>query len=337
MKKRFASLLQLELPFPTPRRLALVRALKKPSQALARLQKEQARLLLEVERCQAELVRAEALVRDVLGASRARIEPLYEEMQSLLGGLRQLMTELLFAPRVSKQKALAVRGLFLKVFGELPTEADLEPENPAEEQAAADFAEEPDDPDDDVAEPGPEENATPHVETAEEQAPAPAPPSAKVNDAAELRNVFRKLAAANHPDHTTDEHERQRRTRTMKELTLAYEAGDLAGLLRLEAQQQQGKAIDRERAEGELRGELRANVRHLKKQLAALRSRLSEVAEEQAELPSFRRSSTGEITVDDPVERELEREVTNLTRMRDFVQGFRDGRVTLKAFLAKVG
>jgi predicted nucleic acid-binding Zn-ribbon protein len=351
---RPVSLRQLELPFAVPQRLALIRALRRPKSAVARLQKQQARLLRQVEERQAELARAERLVREVLEAARAKIEPLYEQMQGLLKELRQLLLELLIAPQLSRQKRAAAHTLFVKLFDELPDFEDLDAENDAEAQAAADFRAEAfdgDSPDDiadedevtnkaDVTDDRARPESVPGSEASVGQAPpvAPAAGGLEGQDAsAELRTLFRKLAAANHPDHTTDESERRRRTRVMKELTLAYEAGDLAALLRLDAQQRQGKGIDNEHAQSEWLRELRSNVRQLKQQLATLTTRLSEVTEEQAELPSFRRSSTGEIAVTDPVELELNREVANLSALRDFVQRFADGKISLKAFLSRVG
>lgn len=339
---KFASLRQLELPFPIPRHLALVRLPSKPAGAILRLQKQESRLLRRIAQRQAEVAESEALVRQVLEASGARIQPLYDQMQQLLAEIRELLLALLLAPRFSRQKRALVHDLFVGVFGELPTFDEPETDDAAEAQAAADFraeraaetesedADAPDEPHeareaDDVQE----------QEASGQDAVVTRPVDAR-EGSGELRSLFRKLAAANHPDHTTDDRERVRRTHAMKELTLAYEAGDLAALLRLQAAERRGDGIDRRRADSERLAELRANVRDLKRQLVVLETRLSELGDEQAELPSFRRTRTGEILVTDPFELELQGEVTKLTGLRDFVQGFRDGKVSLKAFKARV-
>ena len=49
-----------------------------------------------------------------------------------------------------------------------------------------------------------------------------------------VRGVFRKLAEALHPDKVQAEEEKRWRTEVMKEITRAYQDGDLARLLELE-------------------------------------------------------------------------------------------------------
>ncbi|HEX2869599.1 MAG TPA: hypothetical protein VHP33_00050, partial [Polyangiaceae bacterium] len=57
-----------------------------------------------------------------------------------------------------------------------------------------------------------------------------------------LREIFRTLARALHPDQARTDVERSRRTEVMKEITRAYEQGDLARLLTLESEWQATQA-----------------------------------------------------------------------------------------------
>ncbi|HXK17794.1 MAG TPA: J domain-containing protein, partial [Polyangiaceae bacterium] len=50
-----------------------------------------------------------------------------------------------------------------------------------------------------------------------------------------LRDIFRNLARAVHPDRAGHDGERARRTEVMKEVTRAYEEGDLARLIEIES------------------------------------------------------------------------------------------------------
>jgi hypothetical protein len=54
-----------------------------------------------------------------------------------------------------------------------------------------------------------------------------------------VREVYRKLASALHPDRESDPAVRQRRTEQMQRVNLAYEAGDLLGLLNIQLEIEQ--------------------------------------------------------------------------------------------------
>lgn len=59
-----------------------------------------------------------------------------------------------------------------------------------------------------------------------------------------VREVYRKLASALHPDRETDPAERQRRTEQMQRVNRAYEDGDLLGLLNIQIEIEQIDADD---------------------------------------------------------------------------------------------
>lgn len=87
-----------------------------------------------------------------------------------------------------------------------------------------------------------------------------------------LREVYRKLAAALHPDRATDEADRAERTGRMQRANQAYEAQDLLGLLELQLEIEQVDAAHVARITSERAGHLN---RLLTEQLQELQAELT--------------------------------------------------------------
>jgi hypothetical protein len=93
----------------------------------------------------------------------------------------------------------------------------------------------------------PDSDPTPDSDPIPDSSPNPNPrahPSAQQPppERRSLRDIFRSLARSLHPDQAREEAERLRRTELMKDLTRAYERGDLARLLELENEWQASRA-----------------------------------------------------------------------------------------------
>lgn len=189
--------------------------------------------------------------------------------------------------------------------------------------------------------------------------PAPPPPpgaggfSARRPSDAEgdrsLRGLFRRLAMAMHPDRVADAAEKVRRTEAMKEITRAYEERDLARLLHLEQTWMNAGVLD---AEGTPDDSLARKVAHLERMNQDLRAQLRALAQALREL---RRSPAGALHLElrreaqraqrhagrssrsvDPVAAlmaEAKMALCSLQDLRAFVMAFRDGNLTLDAFM----
>jgi hypothetical protein len=139
-----------------------------------------------------------------------------------------------------------------------------------------------------------------------------------------LRDLFRRLARTLHPDRAQEDAERERLTGIMKEVTSAYQNGDLARLLVLE--ETWAKHASLPVADDEQR------CRELERLNRALRAQLAGVNRELRQL----KRSAKDAAFDMPLEAALdgaEHEIAELTSIRDFVREFRDGKISLRRFV----
>jgi hypothetical protein len=155
-----------------------------------------------------------------------------------------------------------------------------------------------------------------------------------------VRGLFRKLAEALHPDKVQAEEEKERRTEAMKEITRAYQDGDLARLLELERTWMVGG--NRSPAMEEI-DEIERRVATQERTNEALRVQLDQLTRElkvlrrspQAELLSqAERAAKGSGMT--PAEWMLQETSVQLEHLREligFVTSFRDGQIDLDAFL----
>jgi hypothetical protein len=152
-----------------------------------------------------------------------------------------------------------------------------------------------------------------------------------------IRDVYRRLATAIHPDKVVDEDEKAHRTEVMKQVTVAYGNGDLARLLELErtwavaaGRGHSTDDIERRAAEVErLNAELRAQLTRLDRELRVLRR--SPHGAMAKDLAANRRNG-GE----DPLAtlaQGAQEELAHLRTMRDHIRSFRDRKISLAAFL----
>lgn len=143
-----------------------------------------------------------------------------------------------------------------------------------------------------------------------------------------LRDVYRKLASALHPDREPDPQRRVRATELMQQVNLAYGAGDLLTLLKLQLQIEQ---LDSQ-ALTEMAEERLANYNNvLREQVERLQTELSDVTAPFAHFIANPRHLTPELVL-----RELNSDVQNLKAITKAIDGdlreFRDVR-SLKSWL----
>jgi len=136
-----------------------------------------------------------------------------------------------------------------------------------------------------------------------------------------LRELFRSLARAIHPDQARHEAERERRTEVMKQVTRAYEEGDLARLVELESAWHSAHALS-ESADPEQRcrelsrqnGELLKQLREVTRQL---RDAKRELLEAELSHPSAELVELASLELDD---------VEGICEM---LRRFRDGKISI--------
>jgi len=299
-----------------------------PPERLRSLLRQQQTLLSKIKQEQRARERLIERVRQAESVMAHKLEPLAREQAALVEQFHQLFQEVLQTPGRARSTQRALLTWYVDLclgMGELPR-IGLNADG-----GLGEF--------DDEA----WSDDSPESDADADSAPAAGrggysavPPDAKQQRGG-LRDVFRRLVHALHPDRAKDAADQQRRTAVMKELTRAYEAGDLAALLRAEREYLEGGNLPNQDASVDTRVELLERaVDGLKEQLKRLRAELRELrrSEPVSFIESVReRARPGQ----DPWEEAhaaMQGEVDELAAIRDFVSEFRDGKLSLRVFLA---
>jgi hypothetical protein len=270
-------------------------------------------LLQKIAAARAKQERLVAELRRAGGTLLALVEPLMQERRALEGQIHDLFRAILQTKGRSKRALRSLRG----AYEQLQREGFITPLAPGD---GADGLPE-------SGDAGRSDDGFGPDTGAPETAVRPA-------GAGELRSLFRRLAEALHPDRATDDASRVARTEVMKEVTAAYHAGDYSRLLALEleaatsaspavtprgieAAEQLCAAIERSIAE--LRHELR-EVEHA--------TRAERRSPQYQLIQDLKRFGAKEAFVE-----QARAELDSLRGVRDFVQSFVDGKVSLDEFL----
>jgi hypothetical protein len=283
------------------------------------LAKERARLLREVQKKQRQLEQAVRRAHDFSERAVARMAPILERQGRLAAELEKLFEEILadtrFSVRARKQleklrRALELQGVLDPRVSE---EEDAEAEREAEEAGWGRGGR---------PEPGGRRPAG-DAPGREGSPPAEVAGAKQVGQQRRsLRDLFRSLARAIHPDQARQEDERARRTEVMKQVTRAYEEGDLARLLELEGAWQSAQtvataAIDPDERCRELERSNRELLDQLRDVTRQLRDAKRELAEAEQSYPP-----------EDIVEL-AHQELDDVEGIGELLRSFRDGRISI--------
>lgn len=243
-------------------------------------------LLREIEKKRNAVNDAENRALQMQTTLRGSLAPLFQEREALLGQLHQAVTRALGPPGgLTRTESAQARRLY---FGLLPGNvARSTPTSPPEQHTPP--------------LPSAKTIATDSVRTS-------------------LREVFRELARELHPDKQQDPTERERHTLVMKQVTQAYEVGDLAQLLELKnswlatlpsPNTKESPTAQHERLRRQIK-ELRQQSRSLTAKLKSLKGKLC-----QSELGL----------------EALDQQVRGSRELLAFILGFLDGTVSQEEFL----
>jgi hypothetical protein len=287
-------------------------------EAAARAQlllRERARLLRDVQRKKLQLAQVREKAAQDAGEAVRRVAPLMQRHQRLLRELTQIFAELLSNGRLAARarRELGRLRAALELRGVLPPPGDQDDEPGINEPADANFAD------------APASSRKPQDPTPREPQVAGAPQVGQMRRT--LRELFRSLARVIHPDQARHENDRQKRTELMKQATRAYEEGDLARLLELESAWQSEQAV----AET---GDSLARCRELER---VNRELLKQVRELTRELRDAKREAREESrgSLPDELIEQATSELDALQQIYEFLQRFRDGKLTLNELLER--
>lgn len=288
------------------------------------LTKEHNRLLREIAKKRAQQTAAESLAQELMSTLVQRTTPMRARLKQLLEDISRLFGKVLGPDSpLSRRDKTKVRSVYddLVEILDLPSVEELDAEDEATSNPPPRAG----------GKRGRGERARQEYTGGGFSAEKPA------DHHTSLRTLFRRLAVAFHPDKVQDEQTKAERTSLMKDVTKAYEAGDLARLMELErALLAQLPVADdpvalRRRAE-EL---VRANT-ELRRQLRSLTAALKEL---NLELPFDVNLKAADAKVRamaevDGLVRDLEQEERRVGILRDFTRAFAEGKMSVADFLA---
>lgn len=186
------------------------------------LLKERERLLREVSRRKRLIEQARAKADHDGNEAASKLGPLFLRQQTLVRELTALFDVLQREPRPAR-----ARNVLGKLRASLVMKGALEPITESDSDSDSDA-----DSDSDSESAPRRRRVSGSASSPPDFASAHQPPPERRT----LREIFRTLARAFHPDHARTDSERSRRTEVMKEITRAHERGDLARLLELESE-----------------------------------------------------------------------------------------------------
>lgn len=318
----------------------------RPPERLLGLLRQHDRLLADVTRKRKALERAKEDVARVADEVARRLEPIIEESRRIDAEVHAFFAELLTRPRLSKRARRAIR----RVYDELQDEGVLSArphDHAANDAGASSPGLDEDERDDDSEDDGSgDQRSSRRGNAASDRVPTAAPAGANPT----LRGLFLRLARALHPDRVQDARERADRTETMKEINRAYREGDMARLAELERDlKARGAFTDPAPGAGAGRGivggddverrcavleqtnaALHQQLKGLRRDLRALRD--SEMGRMAADIERRRRRA-GKVSPFAALDADATADIQRFRVLRDYVRAFRDGEITLEAFL----
>ncbi|MDZ8050202.1 MAG: J domain-containing protein [Aulosira sp. ZfuVER01] len=157
------------------------------------------------------------------------------------------------------------------------------------------------------------------------------------DESRKIRQTFLRLAEIFHPDKVTDSETQMYHTEIMKEINKAYQEGDLARLLEIEKQHELGEFIDNNNEDDLTRKckTLEQQNQILKTQYESLKRELRQAKNtpEGAMVSDYRKAAKKGIDSIDQMLETIEVQINIVSQIRDFVQEFREEKITITEFL----
>lgn len=285
------------------------------------LLKERSRLLRDVQKKQAQLEKLKEQASRQAQEAHIKMAPIVERQHRLATELEALFEELLSPGRLQARARKQVERLrrVLELQGLLGAydQDDEEDAGSNDEEDLDDFFER----ESERGSPPPRPHAGPRRSA--EAPPATVAGASQVGqERRSLRDIFRNLARAIHPDQARQDSERERRTELMKQATRAYEDGDLARLVQLESAWQSEKAL-------EDTGDPDVRCRELERINRELLTQLREVTRQLRDAKYDLRDATMAYPPDELVEL-ANAELDDMEAICEHVRRFRDGKISLQ-------
>ncbi|MBO1057290.1 MAG: J domain-containing protein [Dolichospermum sp. JUN01] len=295
---------------------------------LAGLEKEHQSLLKQIKKKRTELNNFVEKMRSLATEVFHRVSPNMKTMAELDAEIHALFAEILNTRKMGKQTQKNIQSLYRSLqMGGIISYKPIEEEDDDDEELDELFE------DNDS-----QENHQRRRQFWEAEQDSESPTVARTDESRKIRQTFLRLAEIFHPDKVKDNETQMTHTEIMKEINKAYQDGDLARLLEIERKYEVGETIDNN-SEDDLSRRCRNIEQHnqiLKNQYEKLKQelRLAKNTPEGSMVADYKKAAKQGIDCIELMLETIQSQTKIVAEIRDFVQDFKDKKITIKEFLA---
>jgi len=259
-----------------------------------------------------------------------RVSPNMQTMAELDAEIHALFTEILNTRKMGKQTQKNIQSLYRSLqMGGIISYKPIEEEKENDDNEELDELFEDNDS---------QENHQRRRQFWEAEQDSESPTVARTDESRKIRQTFLRLAEIFHPDKVKDNETQMTHTEIMKEINKAYQDGDLARLLEIERKYEVGETIDNN-SEDDLSRRCKNIEQHnqiLKNQYEKLKQelRLAKNTPEGSMVADYKKAAKQGIDCIELMLETIQSQTKIVAEIRDFVQDFKDKKITIKEFLA---
>jgi hypothetical protein len=297
---------------------------------LAGLEKEHQSLLKQIKKKRTELNNFVEKMRSLATEVFHRVSPNMKTMAELDAEIHALFAEILNTRKMGKQTQKNIQSLYrsLQMGGIISYKPIEEEEDDDDDEELDELFE-----DNDA-----QENHQRRRQFWEAEQDSESPTVARTDESRKIRQTFLRLAEIFHPDKVKDNETQMTHTEIMKEINKAYQDGDLARLLEIERKYEVGETIDNN-SEDDLSRRCKNIEQHnqiLKNQYEKLKQelRLAKNTPEGSMVADYKKAAKQGIDCIELMLETIQSQTKIVAEIRDFVQDFKDKKITIKEFLA---
>jgi quinol monooxygenase YgiN len=296
---------------------------------LAGLEKEHQSLLKQIKKKRTELNNFVEKMRSLATEVFHRVSPNMKTMAELDAEIHALFAEILNTRKMGKQTQKNIQSLYRSLqMGGIISYKPIEEEDDDDDDELDELFE-----DNDA-----QENHQRRRQFWEAEQDSESPTVARTDESRKIRQTFLRLAEIFHPDKVKDNETQMTHTEIMKEINKAYQDGDLARLLEIERKYEVGETIDNN-SEDDLSRRCRNMEQHnqiLKNQYEKLKQelRLAKNTPEGSMVADYKKAAKQGVDCIELMLETMQAQTKIVVEIRDFVQDFKDKKITIKEFLA---
>ncbi len=296
---------------------------------LAGLEKEHQSLLKQIKKKRTELNNFVEKMRSLATEVFHRVSPNMKTMAELDAEIHALFAEILTTRKMGKQTQKNIQSLYRSLqMGGIISYKPIEEEDDDDDDELDELFEDNDS----------QENHQRRRQFWEAEQDSESPTVARTDESRKIRQTFLRLAEIFHPDKVKDNETQMTHTEIMKEINKAYQDGDLARLLEIERKYEVGETIDNN-SEDDLSRRCRNIEQHnqiLKNQYEKLKQelRLAKNTPEGSMVADYKKAAKQGVDCIELMLETMQAQTKIVVEIRDFVQDFKDKKITIKEFLA---